>query len=121
MGKRKRLTAVVPKSIARLRSKAGESLAEVLIALLIAALALTMLASVINTTARIIRQSKASMTAYYTKESAFADTSEGDSMTITVSYGSDSLRLTGEAAALPVKYKESAVGNITIVAYQLQP
>jgi hypothetical protein len=51
----------------KLKSTAGESIAEVLIALLIAALALTMLASVISTSARIITSSKAAMNAYYQK------------------------------------------------------
>ncbi len=51
--------------IDKLKAQAGESIAEVLIALLIAALALTMLASVISTSARIINQSKSKMAAYY--------------------------------------------------------
>jgi len=49
----------------KLKGNAGESLAEVLIALLIAALALTMLASVITTAARTITRSKQQMEAYY--------------------------------------------------------
>ncbi len=51
--------------IDKLKAQAGESIAEVLIALLIAALALTMLASVISTSARIINKSKSKMAAYY--------------------------------------------------------
>lgn len=49
----------------KLKGNAGESLAEVLIALLIAALALTMLASVISSAARMINQSKETMANYY--------------------------------------------------------
>ncbi len=107
----------------KLKGNAGESLAEVLIALLIAALALTMLASVINTTARIIRQSKASMTDYYTKESALSNISSGDSsMTISIKSGSDTLRLNGgltDTTALTAHYKESTFGGVTIVAFSL--
>ena len=53
------------KLTAKLKGNAGESLGEVLIALLIAALALVMLASVIDTSARIITRSKATMKDYY--------------------------------------------------------
>lgn len=53
------------KIISKLKGKAGESLAEVLIALLIAALAMTMLASVISTTARIVNESKTKIGKYY--------------------------------------------------------
>lgn len=42
---------------ARLRSKAGESIAETLVALLISALALVMLAGAISSAARIIKES----------------------------------------------------------------
>ena len=49
----------------KLKSTAGESLAEVLIALLIAALALTMLASVIHTSSTMITQSKKTLGEYY--------------------------------------------------------
>ena len=58
----KRLKASLSK---KLKGNEGESLAEVLIALLIAALALTMLASVISSAARIITQSKKTMSDYY--------------------------------------------------------
>ncbi len=50
---------------AKLRGGQGETLAEVLVALLIAALALTMLASVIATSSRMITQSKTTMKTYY--------------------------------------------------------
>ena len=51
--------------LSKLKSEAGESLGEVLIALLIAALALTMLASVITTASSIINRSKTAMDRYY--------------------------------------------------------
>lgn len=56
----------IEKIAKKLKGSAGESLAEVLIALLIAALALTMLASVISSTARIINKTNKSMNDYYT-------------------------------------------------------
>lgn len=50
---------------AKLKSLSGESIAEVMITLLIAALALTMLASVIFTSSKVITRSKANLAAYY--------------------------------------------------------
>ena len=63
------------KIAAKLNSHAGESIAEVLIALLIAALAMTMLAATINSTAKIINQSKKMMKAYYDKSDQLASRS----------------------------------------------
>ncbi len=56
----------------KLRGNAGESLAEVLIALLIAALALTMLASVISSTAKMLTRGKLKMSEYYTANEVVA-------------------------------------------------
>ncbi len=71
----------------KLKGKAGESIAEVLIALLIAALALTMLASVITTAARTITRNKQQMDAYYAANewlTAHVDDAADGSMTVTV-------------------------------------
>ena len=61
------------KICAKLRAGRGETLAEVLVALLIAALALTMLASVIAASSRMITQSKAKMKTYYEANDALAE------------------------------------------------
>ncbi len=58
----KRLKA---KFAAKLKGNAGESLSEVLISLLIAALAMTMLAYAISSTSRIVTKSKDKMEKYY--------------------------------------------------------
>ena len=49
----------------RLRSESGESIAEVLVALLIAAVALMMLAAMISSTVSIVNKSKTKMDEYY--------------------------------------------------------
>ena len=54
----------------KLKSTAGESLAEVLIALLISALALVMLAEMINASANMIMRSRKTMEDYYTETPA---------------------------------------------------
>ena len=52
------------KILSKLRGKAGESIAETMIATLIAALALTMLAGAIASAAKIVTGSKQAMTTY---------------------------------------------------------
>ena len=49
----------------KLRSRAGESIGETLIALLISALALLMLAGAISSAGRIVTRNKAAMISYY--------------------------------------------------------
>lgn len=49
----------------RLKSESGESIAEVLVALLIAAIALMMLATMISSTVSIVNKSKIKMDEYY--------------------------------------------------------
>lgn len=81
----------------KLKSAVGESLAEVLIALLIAALAMVMLATAISSTARIVTRSKATMKNYYDGNNALdAYVSAGENITevtdVTISF--DGVRLT---------------------------
>ncbi len=49
----------------KLRSRAGESISETLVALLISSLALVMLAAMITSTSRVVKQSKLKMDDYY--------------------------------------------------------
>ena len=101
----------------KLKGNAGESIAEVLIALLIAALALTMLASVITTAAKTITKSKQQMDAYYTANEWLTvhSTSETKPWTVTVVKevpGSDTgtpVNLTAAAGTITVKYSVNDV------------
>ena len=69
---------------AKLRSRAGESIGETLVSLLIAALALTMLAGAIASATKIITQSKAKMAEYYAGDGAMVAHTVGDDATITM-------------------------------------
>ena len=62
----------------KLRSRAGESIAETLIGLLIASLALVMLAGAIATATRLVLTSKDKMDRYYLADGAMAS-HDGDS------------------------------------------
>jgi len=69
----------------KLNTNAGESLAEVLVALLIAALALVMLASMITSSASIIQNSRKNIEAYYAANNALESKSGGAYTTGSVS------------------------------------
>ena len=95
------------KIIARLRGRAGESIGETLVALLIGSLALLMLAGAVSSAGRVVNTSKTAMEDYYAAESTM---SAGPSMNVTVTglgtYTVNSYQNEKAAAAFPVvKYK----------------
>lgn len=71
----------------KLRSRAGESIGETLIALLISSLALLMLAGAISTTTRIVTHSNETMDNYYAADRNLANRSSGETMSVTLSDG----------------------------------
>ena len=86
MKRRGMVNTMKKKIILKLRSSNGESLTETLVALLIAAIALVMLASMISSTTRIVTQSKTKMTEYYkANKTVAAQTGEGtDDASVTI-------------------------------------
>ena len=73
------------KTGSKLQNNRGDSIAEVLVALLISALALVMLASMITSSSKMILSSKTKMNAYYSESSNYASPSaDGGQVTITV-------------------------------------
>ena len=67
--------------IKKLQSSSGESIAETLVAVLIAALALLMLAGTINSASRMISSSQNNMTKYYQAYNSLADYIKGSERT----------------------------------------
>lgn len=63
--------------VKKLRSTSGESIAETLVAVLIAALALLMLAGTVNSSSRIITKSQTNMERYYQVYNTLADNTSG--------------------------------------------
>lgn len=122
------------KITSKLKGSAGESLAEVLIALLIAALALTMLASVISTSARIITQSKAKMKDYYDRNNVLESQSATPDDTKTVVIhpiavvsgvegdpdNNVSILLNGSVKADVSLFKNAEAGDIAVYSYKLK-
>lgn len=73
--------------VAKLKSTSGESIAETLIAVLIAAFALLMLAGTINSASNIITKSQNTLTEYYTSNNKLAERPTDSGNGVTVSDG----------------------------------
>lgn len=75
----------------RLRGKGGESIAEVLIAVLISAVAMVMLASMIITAGKLVSDSRTKLTAYYAQNEALTKRESGSSATAVLKKDEDSI------------------------------
>ena len=105
---------------AKLKSAAGESLAEVLIALLIAAMAMAMLATAISSTARIVTRSKSTMANYYNENNKLDAASSGGSG-ITIVF--DGVQLTDEPSAGSTfsvyAFQNASSTKVPVISYKL--
>ena len=106
------------KLLRKLKSKAGESIGETLVALMIGAFALVMLAGAITTTTGIINTSSDKINGYFddsnTKLVKMSGAQTGKSVTITEETG------TGVNITVPVKYgKVTDLGSKNpVIAFQ---
>lgn len=102
----------------KLRSRAGETLAETLAALLIATIGLTMLASMITSSARLITKSRSVLSDYYTQNNEL-EKREGtaDRFEIVVQYPETDI----SPETVEVSYYENnKVGASPVIAYKYQ-
>ena len=107
--------------IGKLRSRAGETISETLVALLISSLALVMLAGAIGAAGRMITSSKAAMMAYYSSDRDMAEHAGGAA----AGGGNVALSLTGGAGdgagsvsgSYDVKYYQNKVGGTEVFSY----
>ena len=96
----------------KFHSKAGESIAETLVALLISALALTMLAGAISAASNMIKISRDKLATYYDQSENMATFKDADTVTITVS-------LNDVSQDASIKYVTNTAFNKTpVVAYK---
>ena len=105
------------KLMKRLRSRAGESISEVLIAMLISVLALTMLAAMLSSTVSMVERSKATMNLYY-EGNEVLEVQEASEDTVTVSVKSSSVSKVNAAADVNL-YKNEVFHN-NVYAYQIK-
>lgn len=100
----------------KLRSQAGETIAEVLVAMLISALALTMLASMITATVSMVTRSKEKMKEYYENGESL-ELMSADPETINVTMSGTGLLVSAKALC----YKnETFQGDRVVYSYVIK-
>ena len=106
------------KMLEKLRSNRGDSIAEVLVALLISAVALVMLASMIASSSRLILRSRESMEKYDAANNVLAsmpDTVPSDVKTVTQS---SNVQLNVKNAGSPVRLKTASGDLVTVYQHE---
>ena len=113
--------------VKRLKSNKGESISEVLIALLVSALAIILLAGMINASTEMIQKSKAKMDKYVDAENGIVEQSADDpdtgSVTVVQGNGASPVKLTDDApdAGIQVEYyTNSESGKNTVRSYKVK-
>ena len=106
----------------KLRSKAGETLTETLVALLIGTLALAMLASMIGSTSKILQKTQGILTDYYASAAQLASHKKTDD-SVSVSAGkvtinSSDFILFGNTEKTPVTYYSTTAADTTVTSYE---
>lgn len=106
------------KTLAKLRSQSGESIAETLIALLISSLALVMLAGAVGSASRVITTSNAKMAEYYSMDNKLAEQkAEKADGSVTVSIeGNYSIKQQTDSVSYRF-FLNDAFGNTPVIAY----
>jgi len=104
--------------VRKLKNNSGESIAETLVAVLIAAFALLMLAGTINTASNLITNSKNRLKVYYDENNRLASGTVGDSrntITMNEKIGGKTNWITCENVGV---YENDELGSETVVAYR---
>ena len=119
---------MVKKLKARLKSQSGESIAEVLVAVLLSAIGLTMLALMISATTRMVIRSKKITTDYVGSNNLLVE--KGDTtlngkvevLFVDPISGEQHMRLTDESSEdykIPVCYYiNDNIGNVSVTSYK---
>ena len=114
----------------KLRSKAGETLTETLVALLIGTLSLAMLASMIGSTAKIITKTQGVLTDYYAATAQLASREKSsENYFVTVTDGEAAINfedskhsggfvLCGSSEKTPVRYYSTTSVDTTVTTYE---
>lgn len=102
----------------RLRSRRGESLTEVLVGLLIAALSITMMAGAITSSVNMIRSSSSRMQNYYEQNNRLEEqtTTPNGTTTLTIKGATDDDGLNPVSVKVNLYIHEQ--GNVKIISYK---
>ena len=103
----------------KLRSRAGETLMETLVAVLIASVGLTMLASMITSSARLITKSRSVLKDYYAENNKLEERAGGtaDTLDIAVEYPDTDIETETVSVSF---YINETVGASPVIAYKYQ-
>lgn len=116
----KESSTVIKAANKKLRSRAGESIAETLVALLISALALVLLAGAITASTRIVRNSRAKLDEYYNKNETVAGMPAGSGTTANVYIKDGDSISSNNIATVPVRcYENDTFSSDKVVAYRI--
>lgn len=105
------------------RSRSGETLAEVLVALLVATLALMILAGMISSTTSIVKASESKMDDYYAGNARLENIS-GTSTTVTITIADSAIPpVVTHSFNVNLNYDENQVfgASRTVTAYKIAP
>ncbi len=113
---------VIGSAAKKIRSERGESLAEVLVAILFSALALVLLASMITTSTRIISASRDRMNSYYAQNAALSGQSVGLDDTVTTGTAnvdiSEDILSQGESVTVSYRSIDAGITSYRLNSYE---
>ncbi len=108
----KRLKTLLSSIGKKLKSRGGESLTEVLVSVLISAVALTMLASMISASTGMVKQSREKLDDYYTNNNGLV-THTGTSVSGFAEFGTESGKVYDQVSYLE---NDESIGH-AVIAY----
>ncbi len=98
----------------KLKSRSGESIAETLVAVLIAAFGLLMLAGTINSASNLITNSKKKLSEYYEANNTLASGTSGTADSVSINETTGAVWITSNVKV----FKNDKLGSRTVVAYR---
>lgn len=101
----------------------GESIGEVLVALLISSLGLVLLASMISSASKMVTSSKSKIEQYIVRENVIVkQDGEGTAATATIKIGANDVQLTDESSVpFNIQIYKNEVLNSPVVTFKLTP
>ena len=104
------------RGLKKLKSRAGESIAETLVALLISALALLMLAGAVSSAARVVTGSSNKLKEYYAADRNLATRSGADTNKVDITIAAEKVTQTFRDVNY---YENETLGSTNVVAYAM--
>ena len=106
--------------IGKIKSQVGESIGEVLVALLISSIGLTLLAMMVSSSSRMVERSKSTVHDYVLQSNVLEDQS-GDGTSGTLSFSCDSTAKITDGSDDSIKieyYTNEVIGSQKVISYK---